>query len=75
MKAIDVITSINAEGVITPIRARIEENEEIHAFDLKLISRERVGKFIRFKCKAIINGYSREIELRFYSQDTIWYMV
>lgn len=75
MKSIDVITSIDTDGVITPIRARIEEDEETYAFDLKLISREKVGKYIRYICKANINNCIKVIDLRFYSEELKWYIV
>lgn len=74
MKAIEVITRIDADGIITPFRMRMEEKEEVLVFELKLISREKVGKYFRFKCNTIINNTIKEVIIRFYHEELKWYL-
>lgn len=77
-KAIDVIAHTNAEGVITPKRFKmIDENGENKVINVDRVSRRDKVKFagkniIAFVCQSVIDDSMRVYELRYCLEDMRW---
>ena len=79
-KAIDVISKTDKEGVITPVKFRIEAHDEseIEIKIGRILTRELEklagNKMLVFKCEGEINGAVKTYELK-YGLDTCKWMM
>lgn len=74
---IDMISWTSKEGVLTPVRFRMEENGELIVIKIgKILQTEKTlfggAPTLSFRCSSIIRGTERIYELSYHSHSQKW---